>query len=179
MNLDQVVIRREEDDDYSAVNNVLTSAFESNEEGQVEEAALVKRLRKDSSFKPEFSLVAILNEELIGHVLLTDIDIVLDKITFKSLALAPVSVLPKYQRKGVGSKLILAAHDQAIKSNYKSICLIGHSDYYPRFGYHPASQYGIKFPFDAPDENCMAVELVKNSLDDVSGMIKYPEVFFC
>lgn len=178
MNLDKIIIRIEEIEDYNVVNDILTAAFEPNEQGLVEEAALVKRLRKDSSFEPEFSLVAILNDQLIGHILLTEIDIILDEISFKSLALAPVSVLPKYQRMGVGSKLILAAHDQAIKSNYKSICLIGHADYYPRFGYHPASQFGIKFPFEAPDENCMAVELVENGLDDVSGVIKYPDAFF-
>ena len=55
--------------------------------------------------------------------------------------------------------------------------LLGHKDYYPRFGYRRASAYGISFPFDAPDECCMAAELIEGGLDGIHGMVKYPDAF--
>ncbi len=60
---------------------------------------------------------------------------------------------------------------------FTSIVLIGHANYYPRFGYQQADQYGIEWPFDVPRENCMAIELVKDGLKGVSGMVEYPKEF--
>lgn len=97
--------------------------------------------------------------------------------TFVSLALAPVSVKPEFQGKGIGVKLILESHTIAKKLGYKSIILLGHENYYPRFGYELRSKYNIEMPFDVPAENCLVISLTENGLNDVSGKVKYPAEF--
>ena len=73
--------------------------------------------------------------------------------------------------------LVREAHARASKAGYTGSVLLGHKDYYPRFGYRRASAYGISFPFDAPDECCMAAELTVGGLDGIHGVVKYPDAF--
>ncbi len=115
---------------------------------------------------------------MVGHILLTQVWIENQQTQVASLALAPVSVLPKYQGQGIGSALIQKAHSVAKELEYKSVILLGHTGYYERFGYRPASTYGIELPFEAPLENCMAVELEKDALKEVSGMVEYAKEFY-
>ncbi len=96
----------------------------------------------------------------------------------KSLALAPVSVLPEYQNKGIGKDLIHKALEQAKELGHQSIVVLGHPEYYPKFGFEKASQWGIEASFEVPDEAFMAIELYKNSLENVSGIVEYSSVFF-
>jgi len=109
-------------------------------------------------------LVAEIDNEIVGHILLTKIKIRNDQNQYNSLALAPVSVLPKHQKKRIGGKLIIESHTIALKLGYNSIILLGHQVYYPKFGYKQAQKFGIKLPFKVLKENCMAIELTKNSL---------------
>ncbi|WP_342766622.1 GNAT family N-acetyltransferase [Xanthomarina spongicola] len=78
----------------------------------------------------------------------------------------------------MGSILIKHAHKRANELGYNSIVLLGHKNYYPRFGYKQAVKFHIEFPFNAPKENCMAIELTKNGLDGVNGLVEYPKEFF-
>ncbi len=141
------------------------------------EHLLVERLHNSDAFIPELSLVAEYNGKIIGYILMTKVEIVSDKTTTPSLCLAPIAVHPQYQRQGIGSLLIKAAHEKAKALGYKSAVVLGHKDYYPKFGYTKASTYGISFPFAAPDEYCMAVELSPNGLTDVNGTVKFPTAF--
>ena len=88
-----------------------------------------------------------------------------------------MSVLPEFQGNGIGRMLIEKAHQKAKELGYKSIVLLGHENYYPRFGYRQTDKYGIKLPFEVPKENCMVVELVKNGLQGISGIVEYPKEF--
>jgi len=97
---------------------------------------------------------------------------------FDSLALAPVSVVPELEGKGIGGKLIIESHKKAKEIGQKSIVLIGHEKYYPRFGYEQADKYGIELPFKVPKENCMVIELVENGLYGVEGMVEYPKEYY-
>ncbi len=173
-----LIIRQEQPKDYPLVSNLISAAFKNEPHSDQTESLLVGRLRKSEAFIPELSLVAELDGKIVGHILLTKIKIVNKGNSFESLALAPVSVLPAYQRKGIGRKLILEAHKIAKQLGYKSVALIGHENYYPKFGYKKASEFKITFPFEAPDENCMVFELFKNSLKNVKGMVEYPKEFF-
>ncbi len=173
----KVDIRKELEEDYKQVFTLIENAFKNEPFSDYTEQFLVERLRTSDAYVPELSMVVELEGEVIGHILLTKIKIVNDSQSFNSLALAPVSVKPDYQNKGVGGQLILQAHAKAIELAYKSIVLLGHQDYYPRFGYEKASNFGIKLPFDVPDENCMAIELVEGGLKGVSGMVEYPKEF--
>ena len=138
---------------------------------------MVERLRNSKAFIPELSLVAELAGQIVGYILLTKIEIKNEQQVFKSLALAPVSVLPEFQNKGIGGTLILKAHEIAKSLGYESVILLGHQDYYPKFGYVQTSQFGITLPFIVPTENCMAIELESNALISVTGVVDYPKEF--
>jgi predicted N-acetyltransferase YhbS len=94
------------------------------------------------------------------------------------LALAPVSVVPEHQNKGIGSALISESLKIAKEIGFKSVIVLGHDKYYPRFGFKPASTWGIKAPFDVPDEFFMALELGDGALEDISGTVVYSKEFF-
>ncbi len=93
------------------------------------------------------------------------------------LSLAPMSVHPNYQRKGIGSRLVREGLKQAKEKGYGSVIVVGHPEYYPRFGFNKASKFDIKVPFDAPDNAFMALELVENALQNVKGVVEYPTPF--
>ncbi|MFA5471249.1 MAG: N-acetyltransferase [Acholeplasmataceae bacterium] len=91
--------------------------------------------------------------------------------------MAPVSVLPEYQNKGIGSKLILQGLKISKEMGFESIIVLGHDKYYPRFGFCPASKWGIKAPFNVPNESFMALELEDGSLERVTGTVVYSKDF--
>lgn len=169
-----IVIREENNKDFNEVYEVIKSAFMNAEYTDNNEHNLVNKLRDSEAFVKGLSLVAEDNDKIVGHIMLTKINIGNNE----SLALAPLSVLPNYQKSGIGSKLIIESHKRAKELGYNSVVVLGHSDYYPRFGYEPASKWGIKAPFEVQDENFMAIELVKDGLKDVSGTVNYAKEFF-
>jgi predicted N-acetyltransferase YhbS len=173
-----VIIRQETYADYPQVFNLVKQAFSTLEISDHTEQFLVERLRNSAAFIPELSIVAEYENKLVGHILLTKIKIVNKETEFESLSLAPVAVLPEFQNKGIGGKLILHAHKVARNLGFKSVILVGHENYYPRFGYKIISNYAIKLPFDAPEENCMAIELVEDGLKGISGDVIFPKEFF-
>lgn len=173
-----VNIRKEETSDYAAVFNVVEKAFENEEHSDHQEQFLVERLRKSAAFVPELALVAELDGEVVGYILLTKIQIINEHASTTSLALAPIAVLPTHQRKGIGERLIKSAHDKATELGFGAVVVLGHENYYPRFGYEPAEKYGFKLPFDAPSENCMAIELIEDALGNAGGMVEYPPEFY-
>ena len=172
-----MIIRQETKNDHKEVFKVIESAFKDAEFADNTEQFLVERLRKSDAFIPKLSMVAEIDGKIVAHILLTKLKIKNKSTEFDSLALAPVSVLPEFQGKGIGGKLILESHKKAKELGYKSIVLLGHENYYPRFGYEQADKYGIELPFDVPKENCMVFELVENGLNGVNGMVEYPKEF--
>lgn len=169
----EVMIRAERANDLEAITYVNKEAF-----GRDEEANLVSLLRSSDAFIPCLSLVAEAGEEIVGHILFTRIRIIdsLSRST-ESLALAPVAVHSNYQKKGVGSALIREGLYRAREVGYLSAIVLGHENYYTRFGFAPASQWNISPPFEVPDECFMAVELVEHGLMNVSGIVVYAKEF--
>ena len=174
----EITIRQETKHDFDAVFKLIETAFKDELMSDHKEQFLVERLRNSKAFIPELSIVAEVKGKVVGHILLTRLKIVSEQNEFDSLALAPVSVLPEFQGKGIGGMLIKQAHKKAIELGHKSVVLLGHEKYYPKFGYQPTEKFGISLPFDVPKENCMAIELVKNGLNEVSGVVKYPTEFY-
>lgn len=165
-------IRQEQTADCDSVYQIVKKAFESVEHCDGNEQDLVVALRKSKSFIPELSLVAIEDGKMVGHILFTKASV----NHMEVLALAPLSVLPEYQNRGIGLSLIKEGHKIAAELGYKYSVVLGHSNYYPKAGYVPASQYGIKAPFEVEDESFMAV-CFREKMDKLNGLIEYDKAF--
>lgn len=174
----EIIIRQEKQQDHPRVFALIERAFRDEVHTDHLEQYLVERIRHSEAFVPALSLVAERDNELVGHILLSKIGIQVHEQMHESLALAPLSVSPSYRKQGIGGSLIRRAHQVAAQLGFTSVVLLGHADYYPRFGYRRAAEYGILLPFDVPEENCMAIELSENALRHVNGMVVYPEAFF-
>jgi len=168
----KILIEAETEDDYEQIAKLHSIAF--NGDG---EAKLVEKLRKTPKYIRELSLVAKYRNTVIGHVLFYPIKINTDRKECDSLALAPISVIPSFQNRKVGSRLIMEGLEKARKLGFKSVIVVGHPEYYPRFGFEKASKYGISTSLDVPDDAIFAIELEKDGLKDCSGTIEYPNEY--
>ncbi|MEL7220642.1 MAG: N-acetyltransferase [Bacteroidota bacterium] len=139
---------------------------------------MVRRLGHSEAYLPELTLVAEEDDQVIGFIMLTQLSIQGEDDSNPALALAPVAVLPEFQGQGIGGALVNAAHEKAKAAGHQIIILLGHADYYPRFGYQQCQKYGIQLPFEVPPENAMVLGLAANSLEGVSGVVVYPTAFF-
>lgn len=174
-----ILIRQEQVEDYGLTERVVKHAFINVDQSDHKEHLLVAKIRKSDTFIPELSLVAMdqKTDKLVGHILLSKIKINNSEQTVESLALAPVSVLSNYQKRGIGKLLITQAFKQAKDLGYTSVIVLGHPEYYPKSGFRKAAKWGIKAPFEVSNEAFMAVELHENALENVSGVVEYPSVF--
>ena len=167
-------IRPESLGDEAAIDCVVIRAYENVPYSNHTEQVMIRRLRGSRAYIPELTLVAEVGTEIVGHIMLTRVSIRDQGQVAPSLALAPLSVAPAYQRQGVGSALVIAAHDRAKELGFPSIVLLGIPEDYPRFGYEPLRRFGITVPFDIRDDNCMILPLTPNALDGVRGVVDYP-----
>ena len=167
-----MIIRQERPEDYDTVYHVVKEAFENAEYTDGNEQNLVAALRKSKSFIPELSLVAVEDEKIVGHILFTKAFV----NSIEVLALVPLSVLPKYQNRGIGLSLIKEGHRIAHELGYRYSVVLGYSEYYPKVGYIPASQYGVEAPFEVEDKNFMAICFDENG-DKLNGIIEYDRAF--
>lgn len=139
----------------------------------------MEKLHKSDTYIPELSLVAKTDQEdIVGYILLTKVEIVSESEVHTSLAVAPLAVLPEYQNRGIGGMLLKEAHKRTAALGYGTAVLLGHKDYYLRFGYRKAADYGITFPFDVPSGYCQVIELIPDTLKSIKGIVRYPAVFF-
>lgn len=150
--VDGLVIRIETPADIPGVRAVNEAAFETGAE-----AALVDALREHGKFV--LSLVADLDDELVGHILFTDIVMEPRGADDRILGLAPMAVLPEWQGNGVGSALARRGIEDCRELGYRGIVVLGHPGFYSRFGFVPASRHGLTCIYDAPDEAFMALAL--------------------
>jgi putative acetyltransferase len=162
-------IRAEQVRDRSAVRAVNESAFDTRAE-----ADLVENLHAQAV--PVISLVAEEAGSVVGHILFSPVDLP-DHPGLKVMGLGPVAVVPEHQRKGIGSALVRAGLDRCRRTGVGAVVLVGHPEYYPRFGFAPGAEFGIRCDYDVPDEAFMALELQPGYLKDASGVVKHHEAF--
>ena len=165
-------IRKAEVKDYETIYSVVKCAFDSAEHADGNEQDLVNTLRKGNAFIPELSLVAEMDGKIVGHIMFTKA-MVGDKTV---LALAPLSILPEYQRKGIGTALIKEGHKIAKDLGYGYSVVLGSEKYYPRVGYVPADTLGITPPFEVSRENFMAYK-INGNIPAANGTIVYAKEF--
>lgn len=169
---DFMIIRKAETKDYEIIYSLVQQAFGSAEHSDGNEQDLVNSLRKSDAFIPELSLVAEMGGRIVGHIMFTKA-MAGNKAV---LALAPLSVLPEYQKKGIGTALIKEGHRIAGGLGYGYSVVLGSEKYYPQMGYLPADKFGIKPSFEVPKENFMACRL-KEDVTSVGGIMKYAKEF--
>ncbi|MFF4623314.1 GNAT family N-acetyltransferase [Nonomuraea jabiensis] len=162
------IARPETPQDIPAIRAVALGAFPT-----PLEADLIDALRVDAAWSPELSIVAqALDGTVAGYALLTRCHVG----TAPALALGPCAVLPQYQRSGAGSAAIRAGLQAARDRGDNLVLVLGHPEYYPRFGFTPASAYGIRPSFEVPDEAMMAL-VFDDTLPVPGGTIVYPTPF--
>lgn len=165
----EVLIRPETDGDRHAVWTVNRIAFESDSE-----PTLVDALR-DSGFAA-VSLVAEIESEVVGHILFGPLTIITETAKINAASLAPMAVLPNHQRQGIGSKLVEAGLAACREQGYRIAVVLGHSKFYPRFGFKADLAGPLQNPF-GNGEAWMAMELVPGALKGIKGRVEYPAPF--
>jgi putative acetyltransferase len=183
--LNGIELRRANPEDRESLFKLHEAAF-----GRADEAKLVLNLIDAETVIDEISLVAVLDGKIVGHILYTDLQIhdddgndltdqpgveLSDFITY-AVALAPVAVLPDKQRNGIGKALINESLKLADQRGHGLVIVLGHPEYYPKFGFEPASKFGMNSPFDAPDDVFMAKPLSKYN-PAICGDVVYHEAF--
>lgn len=163
-------IRHEHPSDIPGIHAVNTAAF-----GRPGEADLVNALR--ASAHPFFSLVAVEKGTIIGHIAFSPLTFDRD-VKFKGLGLAPVAVLPEWQKKGIGTKLIRAGLEACHNARADFVVLIGHPEYYPRFDFAPAREKGLQCEYEVPDNVFMVREMRPGVLPITPALVvRYHEAF--
>ena len=165
-----LTIRRQTPEDAAAIRHVNEDAF-----GSTVEADLVEKLHSRQVFT--LSLIATCEERVVGHILFSPVTIESESLSFAAVGIGPMAVLPDYQRRGIGSQLVRAGLGECERLGHEIVVVLGHPDYYPRFGFVPASTYGIKCEYEVPDETFMVLELSKGALAGRSGTVKYQPEF--
>src|SRR5215831_14354547 len=165
-----LTIRAETPEDIPAIYHIHTAAF-----GRPNEADLVDALRQHNALT--ISLVAILDACLVGHITFSPITITSSTATIEALGLAPMAVLPVYQRRGIGSQLVEAGLTACHHTPYGVVVVLGHPYYYPRFGFVPAKPLGIVWEHDVSEEVFMVKEIREGALARTRGVVKYHPEF--
>jgi putative acetyltransferase len=171
-----LTIRRECSGDEDAIRDLTAQAFAGCELGHHGEAELIDRLR--ASCADMFSLVAEIDDQLVGHILFTPVVIECGKQQWHGMGLGPMSVLPAYQSQRIGSRLIDAGLAGLRETGVPFVVVLGHPTYYPKFGFVPASNFGIKSTYgSAADEVFMIQILSPTATDGIAGVAKYRPEF--
>lgn len=165
-----LTIRAERAADIPWIRAVNERAF-----GQPDEAALVDAVRARG--ERSISLVAVDGERLAGHIFFTPVTIHGRDRMCEAAGLAPLAVDPDYQRRGIGSRLVVRGLDRCRESGYRLAVVLGHPTYYPRFGFVSARLHGIGYELDVPDDAFMVAELVPGALDGCTGVARYAREF--
>ena len=169
--INRLEIREEQSKDVPGIRRVNEQAF-----GASEESTIVDKLRR--SGVEQLSLVAVLDGRLVGHILFSRATIESQGNTVVGMGLAPMAVLPEFQRQGIGSQLVRRGIDILRQKSCPFVIVVGHAEYYPRFGFEPASIHHIQCQWTGvPDEAFLILILDKDSMAGVTGTARYRDEF--
>ena len=163
-------IRLEKPGDEEAILFVNERAFEG-----PGEANLVDALRKRGGVA--LSMVAIENDQVIGHILFSPVTIGGANRSLQAVGLGPMAVLPSHQRRGLGSQLLQSALDKCRQLGHDAVVVVGHPEFYSRFGFVPAKRHNLRCEFEVDDEAFMVLALRESALQGIEGLVRYPPEF--
>jgi putative acetyltransferase len=163
-----MLVRNEKPEDRTAIRLVNEEAF-----CRPDEADLVDRLREQGAVLA--SLVTEVEGLIVGHILFSRMSIETTNQSVPAVALAPLAVMPKFQRQGIGTMLTAHGLDWLRAQKEQMVFVLGHSDYYPRFGFSTDKARFIESPFNP--ESFMALELKPHALEGIRGRVLYPAAF--
>lgn len=166
----RLVVRDEAEGDRERIAAVERAAFEG-----AGEAELVDALRAAGALV--LSLVALVDGEIVGHVAFSPVTIEGSGPCASAMGLAPMAVVPAWQRRGVGARLVTEGLDRLRAAGHRAVVVLGHPEYYPRFGFERASRFGLRWEHPAPDAAFMALELVPGGLGGIAGIVRYRPEF--
>jgi putative acetyltransferase len=164
------IVRAETTEDHDAIHLVNEMAF-----GRRSEADLVDALRAHA--RPFVSLIALIDEQVVGHISFSPVTVESDTGAFTAIGLAPLAVLPEYQNQGIGSQLVREGLKECQHLGQDIVVVLGHPNYYPRFGFVPACSKGLRSEYDVRDEVFMVAELRPDALAGRQGLVKYHAEF--
>jgi putative acetyltransferase len=166
-----IAIRAEQPEDIAAIRAVNQAAF-----GRPDEAAIVDVVR--AACPDAVSLVAVDDDRIVGHIFLSPVTVSDGEQTTGGVGLGPLAVVPDRQRQGIGSMLVRAGVAALRRRDCPFIIVLGHPTYYPRFGFVPASRYGLSCQWDGvPDEAFMVLVLDRTATTGLSGTVRYHDAF--
>ena len=166
-----IIIREELPEDTAAIRVVNEKAF-----GQPAEADIIDALRERCPDR--LSLVAAADNRIVGHILFSPVTVEQGGKELRGMGLAPMAVLPEYQRQGIGSRLVRAGIAVLREDSCPFVIVLGHAEYYPRFGFVPASTHGLLCQWEGvPDDAFMVLVLDETSMTGVSGIARYRDEF--
>ncbi len=176
-NTTDVLLRSEEEKDYNSVENLTREAFWNIYKPGCDEHLLIHNMRKAKEFIKDLDYVAVFNNEIIGNIVyakakVIDINKEYDVITF-----GPVSVLPMYQKKGIGKKLIEHTIPKSKEMGFNAIIIYGNPKYYERFGFKNSKEYKITDMEGNYNDALMALELYPKSLENINGKFFEGEIY--
>ena len=166
----EIAIRDERPEDIEAIRGVNDEAF-----GQPDEGLIVDRLRENCD--DLVSLVALTRGQIVGHILFSPVVLDGPGGMIGGVGLGPMAVLPRYQRLGIGSMLGETGLERIRERDCPFVIVIGHPEYYPRFGFEPASGYGIVSEWDVPDEAFMVLLTDPSRMGGQTGVARYRPEF--
>ena len=164
-----MIVRPEQPADIPATRQVNLAAFDT-----PAEADLVDALRAEA--RPLVSLVGEVDGEVVGHILLSPVSLG-EHTGLHLMGLAPMAVMSSHQRRGIGSALVRAGLQHCRQLGIGAVAVLGHPDYYPRFGFQSSTRFGISSEYDAPPEAFMVLELQAGYLAGRSGVIRFHPAF--
>lgn len=139
-----------------------------------EEARIIEALTRDDLVV--LSLVVLEGDKVTGHILFSRLEVEVDGRPVKAVSLAPMAVLPDHQNKGIGSALVRRGLDLLAARGFEAVIVLGHTEFYPRFGFLPETVRHIACPFEGLDA-FMGLELKPGVLAGLSGECRYPAAF--
>lgn len=170
MSAQTISIRSESKEDIQKIYLIHKQAF-----GQENESALIDALRETSLYDPKLSLLAIIDEKPVGHILFYPLTVETTNGFINTLGLVPLGVITEFQKQGVGTKLVEEGIKVAKSFGYTSVFVVGNPHYYQRFGFELVK--GITNNIHEPNDRVMFLELEKDSLKNVQGVLHYPKEF--